>query len=61
MTSTDVRRVLWNGSLPIKVILDPGECRTFDQSDPYYVRRPLPLLPLRYYCQEPCVNHRHSK
>ncbi|KAK6497860.1 autophagy protein 5 [Arthrobotrys musiformis] len=31
-----VRRAVWDGSIPFKVMLDPSECRIFDKADPYY-------------------------
>lgn len=48
-----LRRAIWNGSLPIKVVLDPSECRVFDKSDPYYIQAPrvayLPFYLPRIY------------
>jgi len=32
-----IRRAVWAGSIPCKILLDPGESRVFDASDPYYV------------------------
>lgn len=40
--SKSIRKAIWSGSIPCKILLDPGECRVFDDSDPYYARIPPP-------------------
>ncbi|KAF3929028.1 hypothetical protein ABW20_dc0101708 [Dactylellina cionopaga] len=37
----DVRRAVWGGSIPFKVLLDPSECRIFDKADAHW---PVGLL-----------------
>lgn len=41
MNSRDVtsrlRESVWNGSIPLEVRLHNGDCRTYDESDPYMV------------------------
>lgn len=32
-----IRKAIWYGSIPCRILLDPGESRVFDASDPYYV------------------------
>jgi hypothetical protein len=34
---TTIQQRIWDGKLPLEVALDPAECRTFDDSDPYLV------------------------
>ncbi|KAK6530035.1 autophagy protein 5 [Orbilia ellipsospora] len=34
--SDAVRRAVWDGSVPFRVLLDPSECRIFDKADVYY-------------------------
>lgn len=42
MTSRDItsrlRESVWNGSIPLELRLHNGDCRTYDDSDPYMVR-----------------------
>jgi autophagy-related protein 5 len=42
MSSRDVtsrlRERVWNGSIPLEIRLHKGDCRTYDDSDPYLVR-----------------------
>jgi len=38
-----IRRVIWDGSIPVQILLNPGESRVFDNADPFYVRRSLPI------------------
>ncbi|KAF2630722.1 autophagy protein 5 [Macroventuria anomochaeta] len=44
MTSRDVtsrlRESVWNGSIPLEVRLHNGDCRTYDESDPYMIQFP---------------------
>ncbi|KAF2133935.1 autophagy protein-like protein 5 [Dothidotthia symphoricarpi CBS 119687] len=44
MTSRDVtsklRQRVWNGSIPLEIRLDKGDCRTYDASDPYLIQFP---------------------
>ncbi|KAI5838595.1 autophagy protein Apg5-domain-containing protein [Morchella snyderi] len=45
--SKSIRKAIWSGSIPCKILLDPGECRVFDDSDPYYLTIPrISYLPL---------------
>lgn len=41
MGSRDVtarlRQAVWNGSIPLEIRLHKGDCRTYDDSDPYLV------------------------
>jgi autophagy-related protein 5 len=32
-----VREGVWNGSVPLEIRLHKGDCRTYDESDPYLV------------------------
>ncbi|KAL0632942.1 Autophagy protein 5 [Maublancomyces gigas] len=42
-----IRRAVWHGSIPVKIVLDFGESRVFDASDPYYLTIPrISYLPL---------------
>ncbi|KAK6334159.1 autophagy protein 5 [Orbilia brochopaga] len=36
--SDALRRAVWDGSIPVRVLLDPSECRIFDQADAYYLQ-----------------------
>lgn len=36
-----IRKAVWHGSIPVKIVLDFGESRVFDDSDPYYARTTL--------------------
>lgn len=44
MSSRDVsarlRQAVWHGSIPLEIRLDKGDCRTYDDSDPYLVSGP---------------------
>ncbi|KAI9739800.1 MAG: autophagy protein 5 [Cirrosporium novae-zelandiae] len=41
-----IRQRIWEGSLPLEIVLSPTECRIFDKSDPYLVHFPrLSYLP----------------
>ncbi|EWC44620.1 hypothetical protein DRE_06609 [Drechslerella stenobrocha 248] len=31
-----IRRAVWEGSISVRVLLDPSECRVFDKADAYY-------------------------
>lgn len=46
MSSRDVtsrlRESVWNGSVPLEVRLHSGDCRTYDDSEPYLVRASSP-------------------
>jgi autophagy-related protein 5 len=41
MSSGDVtkrlRQSTWHGSIPLEIRLHKGDCRTYDESDPYLV------------------------
>ncbi|QKX53582.1 uncharacterized protein TRUGW13939_00661 [Talaromyces rugulosus] len=45
---TSIQERIWQGRLPLEIVLDPSECRTYDQSDPYLISYPrvsyLPFL-----------------
>ncbi|KAJ6263490.1 hypothetical protein Dda_2054 [Drechslerella dactyloides] len=44
--SDALRRAVWDGSIPVRVLLDPSECRIFDQADAYYFQaRRVAYLP----------------
>ena len=32
-----IQQRVWDGKLLLEIVLDPSECRTFDESDPYLV------------------------
>lgn len=32
-----LERRVWNGRLPLEIVLSPSECRTYDRMDPYLV------------------------
>ncbi|EMD62042.1 hypothetical protein COCSADRAFT_95423 [Bipolaris sorokiniana ND90Pr] len=44
MASKDVtgrlRQSTWNGSIPLEIRLHKGDCRTYDESDPYIIQFP---------------------
>ncbi|KAH7391828.1 autophagy protein 5 [Pyrenochaeta sp. MPI-SDFR-AT-0127] len=44
MASRDVtsrlRQSVWNGSIPLEIRLHKGDCRTYDESDPYLIQFP---------------------
>ncbi len=50
MSSRDVtsrlRESVWNGSIPLEIRLHKGDCRTYDDSDPYLVGLLPPSLHL---------------
>ena len=54
MSSRDVagklRQSTWDGSIPLEIRLHKGDCRTYDESDPYLVcrRNTFPLERLLY-------------
>jgi hypothetical protein len=33
-----IQEKVWEGRLPLEILLDPSECRTYDKCDPYLVR-----------------------
>ncbi|KAF2015692.1 autophagy protein 5 [Aaosphaeria arxii CBS 175.79] len=35
-----LRQTIWNGSLPLEIRLHKGDCRTYDDSDPYLIQYP---------------------
>lgn len=37
MSLTNIQKTVWDGKLPLEIILSPSESRTFDQTDPYLV------------------------
>ncbi|KAH8700291.1 putative autophagy protein Apg5 [Talaromyces proteolyticus] len=45
---SSIQERVWQGKLPLEIVLDPSECRTYDQSDPYLLSYPrvsyLPFL-----------------
>ncbi|KAF8470885.1 autophagy protein Apg5-domain-containing protein [Kalaharituber pfeilii] len=44
-----IRRAVWEGSIPVQILLDPGESRVFDNADPFYIQLPrVSYLPLFY-------------
>lgn len=56
--SKSIRRAIWHGSIPIKILLDFSESRVFDASDPYYARVPHPssvVSPNPLYTNTPLV------
>lgn len=32
-----IQEKVWEGKLPLEIVLAPSECRTYDQSEPYLV------------------------
>jgi autophagy-related protein 5 len=32
-----IQKTIWDGRIPLEIILDPSESRTFDKTDPYLV------------------------
>lgn len=41
-----IQQRIWDGRLPLEILLAPSECRTYDQADPYLViKRFLNLVP----------------
>jgi hypothetical protein len=36
-TLGSIQQRVWEGKLPLEITLSPSECRTYDQSDPYFV------------------------
>ncbi|KAL1961556.1 hypothetical protein VTN77DRAFT_1618 [Rasamsonia byssochlamydoides] len=41
-----IQQRVWEGRLPLEIVLDPSECRTYDQCDPYLISYPrLSYLP----------------
>ncbi|EDU45444.1 autophagy protein 5 [Pyrenophora tritici-repentis] len=38
--ATRLRQSTWNGSIPLEIRLHKGDCRTYDESDPYLVQFP---------------------
>lgn len=47
-TLGSIQQRVWEGKLPLEITLSPSECRTYDQSDPYFISSPrisyLPFL-----------------
>ncbi|KAF8423398.1 autophagy protein Apg5-domain-containing protein [Tirmania nivea] len=44
-----IRRAIWDGSIPVQILLNPGESRVFDNADPFYIQLPrVSYLPLFY-------------
>ncbi|KAF8455127.1 autophagy protein Apg5-domain-containing protein [Terfezia claveryi] len=44
-----IRRAIWDGSIPVQILLNPGESRVFDSTDPFYIQLPrVSYLPLFY-------------
>ncbi|KAL1976617.1 hypothetical protein VTN31DRAFT_2899 [Thermomyces dupontii] len=47
-TPAQIQQRVWEGRIPLEIVLDPSECRTYDQSDPYLISYPrisyLPFL-----------------
>ncbi|RPA83327.1 APG5-domain-containing protein [Ascobolus immersus RN42] len=42
-----IREKIWYGSIPTRIILNPGESRVFDSADPFYIQLPrISYLPL---------------
>ncbi|OKL56670.1 Autophagy protein 5 [Talaromyces atroroseus] len=35
-----IQEKVWEGRLPLEIVLDPSECRTYDKSDPYLILYP---------------------
>ncbi|PWW76226.1 APG5-domain-containing protein [Tuber magnatum] len=48
-----IRRAIWSGSIPCKILLDPGESRVFDASDPYYIIIPR-IAYLPFFAERIC-------
>ncbi|KAJ4370636.1 Autophagy protein 5 [Neocucurbitaria cava] len=38
--SSRLRQSVWNGSIPLEIRLHKGDCRTYDDSDPYLIQFP---------------------
>lgn len=42
----ELQEKVWGGSIPLEIRLAPSDCRTYDESDPYFVQPPrLSYLP----------------
>ena len=35
---TSIQKTVWDGKLPLEIVLAPSESRSYDQTDPYLVR-----------------------
>lgn len=35
--TSKLRQRVWDGSIPLEIVLHKGDCRTYDESDPYLV------------------------
>ncbi|KAF8531308.1 autophagy protein Apg5-domain-containing protein [Trichophaea hybrida] len=47
MDNASLRRVVWNGSIPCRIELDPAESRVFDAAGPYFISLPrMSYIPL---------------
>jgi len=33
-----IQKTVWDGKLPLEIVLAPSESRSYDQTDPYLVR-----------------------
>lgn len=38
MSLGSIQKAVWDGKLPLEIVLAPSESRTYDQTDPYLVR-----------------------
>ena len=46
----DIQKFVWEGEVPLQIVLAPSESRVYDQSEPYFVRAPSRLNPRSYSC-----------
>lgn len=38
-TANAIQQRVWEGRLPLEILLAPSECRTYDKADPYLVMK----------------------
>lgn len=41
-TLNSIQKSVWEGQIPLKIVLAPSESRTYDQTDPYLVLQVCP-------------------
>lgn len=46
---SSIQKTVWDGKLPLEIVLAPSESRTYDQTDPYLVRSLLYQLDRNMY------------
>jgi len=38
LSLASIQKTVWDGKLPLEIVLAPSESRSYDQTDPYLVR-----------------------